>query len=460
MQEIVIGSGVEQRTPPGSFSVAQAGWLSTMAVLADVLLPTLGKGVIMRRPWMLAFADRFDLDRRAIRRMQVLRRQYGCGPLLLRIPGRSIALILDTADLNRVLAETPDPFATATREKTAALAHFEPKNVLLSQGLERADRRRYHEEVLASDSAVHPLADRFIAVVDSEVSALFSGLRRAGELAWSDFAAAWFRIVRRILFGDAAAGDRELSGLMATLRRRANWAFLAPQRPALREHLLQRIRTYIDRSEPGSLAEVMAHTHQTAVTEPAQQAPQWLFAVDPAGMATFRTLALLGAHRDYARTVRAEIYGAGRAARSYLPNTRAAVLEALRLWPTTPLILRETSRETTWAGTVLPAATAVTIFTPFFHRDSERQSFADRFAPQLWPNGEIRQRPGIVPFSDGPGICPGRNLVLLLASAMIAAILHRARVRLKNAGRLAPDRPLPATLNHFGLRFEVRPAGW
>jgi hypothetical protein len=85
------------------------------------------KGVIIRRPTTLAIADWLDLDRRAIRTLQRLWAEYGSGPLMLRIPGRSLAVILDPEDVHRVLAESPDPFATATPEKVAALAHFEPK---------------------------------------------------------------------------------------------------------------------------------------------------------------------------------------------------------------------------------------------------------------------------------------------------------------------------------------------
>src|SRR5690349_7261760 len=62
-------------------SVPKANWLETFAVFAEVLLPTLAKGVIIRRPNMLAVAERFDLDRRAIRRMQRLRNKYPAGPL-------------------------------------------------------------------------------------------------------------------------------------------------------------------------------------------------------------------------------------------------------------------------------------------------------------------------------------------------------------------------------------------
>jgi cytochrome P450 len=132
------------------------------------------------------------------------------------------------------------------------------------------------------------------------------------------------------------------------------------------------------------------------------------------------------------------------------------VCGALRLWPTTPLLLRETTAETAWENGTIPANTAILIFTPFFHRDNERLSYADRFAPELWLSEHAEASAPLIPFSEGPAVCPGRELVLFLSSAMIAAILRDSRVRLAEPAKLAADRQLPATLNHFGLRFHVQ----
>ncbi|MBV9504178.1 MAG: hypothetical protein JO323_04145, partial [Acidobacteriia bacterium] len=126
---------------PVSELVPKASLWETLAVMGDVFLPTIAKGVIIRRPAILALAERFDLDRRAIRRMQRLRNKYGTGPLMIDLFGRRLVLLFDPAHVHRVLAETPAPFATSTLEKRAALAHFEPKNVLLSQGQDRVERR-------------------------------------------------------------------------------------------------------------------------------------------------------------------------------------------------------------------------------------------------------------------------------------------------------------------------------
>ena len=61
---------------------------------------------------------------------------------------------------------------------------------------------------------------------------------------------------------------------------------------------------------------------------------------------------------------------------------------------------------------------------------------------------------GIKPFSGGPGVCPGRNLVLLTTSAMLDAMLehHRFHLRSHELGE-----ELPGTLDHFRLEFDVTP---
>jgi hypothetical protein len=112
--------------------------------------------------------------------------------------------------------------------------------------------------------------------------------------------------------------------------------------------LLHRIGRYLRRAEPYSLAGVMAHTHTTSRTEPPHQVPQWLFAFDPAGMTTFRSLALLAAHPEHANRAQQEIGSHRGSERQYMPYLRATVLESLRLWPTTPFLLRETTGATNW----------------------------------------------------------------------------------------------------------------
>lgn len=446
-----------ENTPKARASLPQMTVQETLAVTAEVLAPTLAKGPIIRRPWVVELAERFELDKRAVRRMQGLRNKYGAGPLLLRTPpGRKQVLILDPEHVHRVLEGSPEPFSPASSEKRAALAHFEPQGVLVSRSPERDDRRRYNERVLDSDRPRHRLAERFIEVVHEEAEQIHHEGRRAGTLSWPLFADGWFKAVRRIVFGDGARDDTALTTLINELRGDGNWAFMKPKRRGVQRQFYARLEGHLARAEPGSLASVMASTPRGAVTAPEQQVPQWLFAFDPAGMTTFRALALLASHRAAAEQAREEI----RVQRgSTLPNLtylRACVLESLRLWPTTPAVLRQSTSDTTWETGIMAAGTGILIFAPFFHRDDQRLSYADRFAPELWLEPQGPKAWPLIPFSGGPVICPGRHLVLLVTSTMLAALLADREVWLKPLLRLDARRPLPGTLNNYGLRFDMR----
>lgn len=429
-----------------SSSLPRASVRDTLAVVTDIVAPNVAKGVILRRPSMVRLAERLKLDERGVRRMQKLRRRYGEGPLMLRVPGRSQALVLAPDDVHRVLAESPVPFSTASTEKRAALAHFEPKVSLISDPPERAERRRVNDEVLESHRAMHSMTDSFLPIVTQEMELLLG--QADGSLEWEAFYEAWFRIVRRVVFGDGARDDEEVTELMEKLRAAGNWAFFHPKRRALRDQLHERLRYYLSRAEPGSLAAAMAARPTPPVSAPTHQMPQWLFAFDPAGIATFRALALLATHPEQAARAQSEIGDEG-----VQPYLRACVLEALRLWPTTPLVLRQSTEKTPWDRGVMPEDTGVLIYAPFFHRDETRLDFADRFAPEVWLDDPPAGGWPLIPFSDGPGICPGRHLVLLLTSTALATLLRRP-MRLASDKELSPESPLPGTLDHFTLRFE------
>src|SRR4051794_9075894 len=120
--------------------VPRATAVESARVAVQILAPLVARGLIIRRPGPVALSARWDLDARAVRLLQHLRDRHGDGPLRLRVPGRAVAVVLGPADVHRILRDCPEPFTPATKEKRAALGHFEPHGLLISSAARRPNR--------------------------------------------------------------------------------------------------------------------------------------------------------------------------------------------------------------------------------------------------------------------------------------------------------------------------------
>lgn len=425
----------------------------------DLGAASVAAGAIARRPPVVRLLEATQADVRALRRMRALRSEFGCGPVELAIPGRRVIVLLDPNDVGTVLAEAPDPYDPANREKRKALQWFEPHGVLISRGPIRQARRRVNEAALDTSLPLHRLANDFDATIADEAAAMVSDATARGHLDAAQFRVAFTRLVRRLMFGERARDDETVTAQIHRLRKAANWSFLALPHRRLRDEFTERLYRYVEEPEPGTLAWALAEVPANGAVDPVGQMPQWLFAFDAVSMALLRSLALLATHP-------AEFYAAAAESDpvetlSVRPYLRACVLESLRLWPTTPMILRDTVRDTVW-GTgddsfVIEKGAGLMIVTPAFHRDDDLLPFAHSFSPEIWLDGTVMKYPQLVPFSGGPAECPGRNLVLFTASTLLAHLLSALDFRLTSTPTLSPDRPLPMTLDPFGVDFAVTP---
>ncbi|HEX4818335.1 MAG TPA: cytochrome P450 [Nonomuraea sp.] len=390
-----------------------------LALTRTLVLPAVAQGAVVRRPLAVRVATLADAEGRAIRLLARLRAEYGDGPLLARVPGRGWAMLpLASRDVRTVLEDRA--FTPAAREKRGALGHFEPDAVLVTMdpGL-RERRRALNEEVLRAG------VDPYVRVVAEEAATL----PRDGVLTWAQWHAVQWRITRRIVLGDAARDDVAMTALLDRLRRDANWAGVRGRRTDVYHAFRRRLAAHLARAEPGSLAAVLARTATEPDVHADGQAPHWLFAFDAAGMAGYRALALLAARpgpRDP-------------------EHLRAAVLESVRLWPTTIAILRDVAGPTKWN---LPEGTLVIIYSPYVNRAEP----GDSYRPELWL-GRRGEWAG-VPFSSGFARCPGEDLVVFTTAALLGEILRERSVR----PSVSLADPLPATFDHFRLRFAVKPA--
>ena len=368
--------------------IRTASMRDTRRVVQSLLLPLLAQGPVRRRPWAVRLAARWDLDRRGADLLHELAGRYGEGPLRLRIPGRTVVLVLSASDVRHLLIEP----------------------ALAPRGVRRRQRRELNEQVLDTGQPHHRLGHVFNAVVAEEIGRL---LERGNPLGWSDFATAHRRLTRRIVLGDPAAGDDRL------------WRYLG--RPSRQRLLAARVGRYLRDPDPYSLAGLLRTVPVPPGVDPAGQVPNWLSAFDAVGAATFRTLALIVASGD------------GGAVARDPRHLRACVQESLRLWPTTPVIRRDD-----------PATASFVVLSSYFHRHRSLP-YADRFAPETWLDGRAEVEPGIVPFGAGPTRCPGEDLVLFVATSILAELLRDRAWRLDSPQWNVEA--LPRTVDHTAIRL-------
>ena len=438
---------------PGTLPVLSAA--DTARLVGSALGPIVAQGVIARRPRVVAAAEKAGTDDRAVRLLQELRARYGDGPVRVPLPGRPAALVLDADGVRRVLTEGPEPFAPASWEKRGALRQFQPHGVLISHGSARTERRRFTEAVLDTGSPLHADAAHITAVARAEAAAMRDAAARTGAFGWDEFVTMWWRVVRRIVLGDGARDDHDLTDLLTRLRRRGNWSFLAPRRDDLHQRFATGVRRHLDRAEEGSLAARIARAAPAPDEDltPEDQIGHWLFAWDPAAAVTLRALALVATHPDVRRRARAEADAAPADGPAELPVLRGCALESTRLWPTTPLLLRESTAATNWPAGELAAGTSLLVPTWFLHRDDRRRADADRLDVDQWLDGAAAGDWMLTPFSGGHGACPGRELVLFVASTVLAALLEDHHAVLLPPESFDAARPLPRGLNPYALRF-------
>jgi hypothetical protein len=405
-----------------------------------VFVPNAVRGIFRLRPTAVAAATKTDVDRWALGLLEGIRRAHSPGPVWVRVVRDPALLVLAREDVRTVLDGSPDPFAPDPEAKRKGMGHFQPDALTISRDGDWESRRAFAEAVLDTGQAHHRFAKRFAAVAVEESDALLADA--GAELRWADWHLAFRRITRRMVLGDAARDDEALTDLLAEMMDGANGM---PEEPDERVgEFTGRIAAYLAAAEPGSLAGEAATAPADAATRPERQLTHWLFASgDTLAANAYRALALLATHGgERARALEDDRY------------MDAALSEAMRLWPTTPLLSRETLAETELGGVRVPAGTQILISNLLNHRDRSAISYADRFAPSEWVDGDAASEPFFNFFSSGPQGCPGAGLAVHTGRAVLRRVLSERDVAYTGS-ELEPGRSMPHMLDHFRLRFEL-----
>ena len=423
-------------------SLPSASLLENARFNALVIVPNALQGIFRRRRAAVLAATRANVDGQAVGLLAGMYRKHRGGPVWVRVMRDRALLLLAPADVHRALENSPDPFASDPKPKRDGMVAFQPDALTISRGETWRNRRAFTEAVLADDGVPGALADRFAAIAAEEAEALAAAASDGSELSWEPWSLAFHRITRRVVLGDGAADDEELSAALGEMMGEAN-GMPGKTSPEYRR-FVTRLGEYVAAAEEGSLVGRFRDAPADAETNPVGQLPHWLFATgDTLAINAWRALALIVAHPG----ARERALGDDR----YL---EACLQEAMRLYPTTTMLSRETTAETEWNGAAVPAGTQVLIPNTFLHRDRARFEYADRFAPERWIEGDAAEQWSFNHFSRGPQGCPGAALAILLGKSALATLIGRHELELE-APSIDPAKPLPHMLDFFGIRVAL-----
>ncbi len=421
------------------------------------VLPYYLRGVFRRNRFWVGVFDRLDIDRRAFKFFKRLRHKYHSAYLFL--PRHRALLVLDREGIERVLERSPHVYADP-RGKHRGMSYFQPGAVAISRGREWEHRRRFNEAVLGADQPVHPYADAFLKVIKGEIEAQ---LTAAGSTVnWLWFERVFERMTLQIVLGPQAAEDHDIARRLERLMRQANRLF-ALRRTRAYDQFTTQLKSYIDAAQPGAqpgsllgMFHAVSHDEQTRV---ASQVTHWLFAMkDTLAENVARAVALIAARREVQQRVRDEITQHGTRSAGSIDAMRylgGCFQEAMRLWPSVPVITRQSLCADVLGGHVIPASTRVFIFNTFNHCDRG----GDAFNPTFWLGCD-----GDSPFNHfgrGGQRCAGSHLALWIGKAVMAVLFATNRFSLVAPCAL-DDNPLPHALNHYrvGLRrAAIHPTG-
>lgn len=422
---------------------------------AQIGVPNLVLGLFAKRPLPTRVSTTLRGDQFGYQLVEGLVRRLGPDPFWIRLATDEVLLVHHPDDIKIVLGGSPAPFAADPDSKRKGMAAFQPNALTISRGDLWANRRRFAEAVLDTGAPLHRLAPQFLAAAHEEAEGLVQG----ATIRWDDLHAAVQRLTRRVVLGDAAADDTAISKQLGELMAAGN---RMPGKPAGGyDAFIARVQDYVDAAEPGSLCGLVADAPADADTDPAGQVVHWLFAMGdtlPANL--LRTLALLATHPDDLAAVRSALDGKDLAQADTITDQvylAGCIQEAMRLWPTTQLFGRVAVEDVRFpTGAVVPAGKQVLIYNVFNHRNRERIDYADRFAPQEWVTGDAAEDWSFNFFSHGPQGCPGAGLAIFLGQALLAHIVASSALELTGAS-LRPDRPLPYSLDIYGIGVRCTP---
>ncbi len=433
-----------------------ASALEGIRFTAQIAVPNVVLGLFSKRELPTRIASTVGADHLGYRLVEGMVRSYGPEPFYVRVARDEALLVHHPGDLRFVLGGSPDPFASDPDAKRKGMEAFQPEALTISRGKDWPERRAFAEAVLDTGKPMHRLAQP-LADVAADTARELAREMASDNMGWPTFNKAMHRMTRRVLFGEPAAGDDELTAELGELMSAGN---RMPGEPAPGYgDFISRIESYLGNPPSDCLAALIPQAPAPGVA-PAGQLVHWLFAMgDTLAANVFRTLAVLSTHDEQLHEVDAEMAdadidsAAGVAKLDYLAG---CLFETMRLWPTTQLFGRVTTREVEFPnGAVLPEGRQVLIYNVFNHRNRKLIPYADRYSPGEWVSGDAGKDWSYNFFSHGPQVCPGAGLSAFLGQVVLAQLIYAGATNVSGT-QLDPSKPLPYSLDLYGFSVATR----
>ena len=136
---------------------------------------------------------------------------------------------------------------------------------------------------------------------------------------------------------------------------------------------------------------------------------------------------------------------------------RAAVEEAMRLYPPSYALGRRAAADTELGGYTVPAGTLVLVVPWATHRDERFWADPERFDPMRFVGEHDRPAYAYLPFSGGRRACIGRHLAMLESTILVRALLRG--FRLESLDATLPLAPLISMRPSGAVRVRFHPRG-
>lgn len=426
-------------------TIPQAKWHENLRFLFVHFVPYYLSGIFIRCRFFSGLFRLLRLHPFHPRFFLQLQKKYSSDSLFVKLLGRRILLLFNPIDVQVILEHSPSIFAEPD-SKQRGMGHFQPDALTISRGSAWQKRRRFNETVLDTPLPVHRAADSMIQRINALMPA-------SAPRNWPDFSQLFDDIALTVVFGQITAEDNAALQDLFALMGKANRLFWL--KPSARQAALEAlVRKRMHQPPDGCLLAMMPPAPHDPQVKPARQVTHWLFALgDTLAINVMRALMLIVSDDDIHARVYSEIKqhdittAAGIADLTLLDG---CLQEAMRLWPTTPVLARKIIRRTVVADSEVVAGTQVMILNNVLNRNTRLADDANLFRPTRWTEE-------IPPYtynamSNGTQGCAGRHLALLLGKLVLAELLTRWDYS-RPYPSAKPGKPVPYIHNYFKQRF-------